>query len=554
MELILKKDNKTLEFVSGSQVLNTGDINLNDDFVQVITVKPETPLSERESLAIVFERDGMDEYTQPLTLLESEGKYTSVIPNGVLSTAGEWEITILRRRYKDTSKEGNFSQIASNTYPLNVEGGVKATDGTPVTAAMVQTLYAKAETTVNDAVQNISKNMRDIAREEIAKYDFIKVVGSLPAEGMPNRIYLIPKTDGNISDLFEMWLWVNKGTEEDPSYVWEFEGIKTGEIELADYVKFTDYATATKAGVVLLDDDALILGVYIDVLNYSIYLGEICGDNTTIDWGDGTINQSKGHEYETDGNYTIKVYNPRLDVDNALYQQDQIIRVKIPKTLTVLRQNFARECKSLKLVELPEGLSTIDKSAFYFCNALETIEIPSTVTSIGQNAFYRNAALTTVIFKSSIPIEYNSLWFNKCNLLKKVLVPNEALDAYKSAWASETRLDAIAYISNMPQPMNFVYKELTANTKYPIKRNGYYMIYCNSANLTLAKKDGTAVVEGAKQMQFMTPPIEGSTSIKACGIYWTGSTLSVEGFRRTTNDGGYVTAITEFFVAEMVKS
>lgn len=554
MELILKKDNKTLEFVSGSQVLNTGDINLNDDFVQGITVKPETPLSERESLAIVFEREGMDEYTQPLTLLESEEKYTSVIPNGVLSTAGEWEITILRRRYKDTSKEGNFSQIASNTYPLNVEGGVKATDGTPVTAAMVQTLYTKAETTVNDAVQNISKNMRDIAREEIAKYDFIKVVGSLPAEGMPNRIYLIPKTDGDISDLFEMWLWVNKGTEEDPSYVWEFEGIKTGEIELADYVKFTDYATATKAGVVLLDDDALILGVRIDSSYLSTYLGGIRGDNTTIDWGDGSINQAKEHKYETEGDYTIKVYNPKLDVDSALYQHEQITRVKLPKTMSIIPYAWFRECRNLKLVELPEGLLTIGNVAFYFCDSLETIEIPSTVTSIGQNAFYRNEALTTVVFKSLTPIEYDSLWFNKCNLLKKVLVPNEALDAYKSAWTSETRLDAIAYVMDMPYPMNFVYKEVTANTKYPIKRNGYYMIYCNSANLTLAKKDGTVVVEGAKQMQFMTPPIEGSTSIKACGIYWTGSALSVEGFRRSTNDGGYVTATTEFFVAEMVKS
>ena len=102
--------------------------------------------------------------------------------------------------------------------------------------------------------------------------------------------------------------------------------------------------------------------------------------------------------------------------------------------------------------------------------------------------------------------------------------------------------------------MNFTYKELSANTKYEIKRNGYYMVYSNSANLTLAKKDGTAVVEGAKQLQFMTPPVEGGTNIKACGIYWTGSSLGgVEGFRRSTNDGGYVTAPTEFYVAEMVK-
>ena len=127
---------------------------------------------------------------------------------------------------------------------------------------------------------------------------------------------------------------------------------------------------------------------------------------------------------------------------------------------------------------------------------------------------------------------------------------------------TETEIDEVwgdtPAVGGVLEGMIFGYQEFTAGTKHPIKRNGYYMCYSNSGNLNLCKSDGTAVVENAKQIQFMVAPSATnptSTSLKACGMYWSGSSVlsGVEGFRRTTDDGGYITANTEFYVCQMVK-
>ena len=88
---------------------------------------------------------------------------------------------------------------------------------------------------------------RTLAQEEIAKYDFIKIVEELPDEGLPNRIYLVPhEAEEGSKDLFDMWLWVNDA--------WEFEGTKSAEIDNTLYVKFTDYATnGGRAGALKLN-------------------------------------------------------------------------------------------------------------------------------------------------------------------------------------------------------------------------------------------------------------------------------------------------------------
>ena len=78
---------------------------------------------------------------------------------------------------------------------------------------------------------------------EIATFDFVKIVDELPKEGLPNREYFLRKTDTtDQTDLFDEWAWINKGTEVEPNYGWEFKGTKKVEVDLTDYVKKTDYA------------------------------------------------------------------------------------------------------------------------------------------------------------------------------------------------------------------------------------------------------------------------------------------------------------------------
>lgn len=72
--------------------------------------------------------------------------------------------------------------------------------------------------------------------QEVANFDFIKILDTLPQDGFPNRIYLIPKNDAEDSNFFDEWLWVNRGTEEEPDWGWEWITTKQIEVDLTNYI------------------------------------------------------------------------------------------------------------------------------------------------------------------------------------------------------------------------------------------------------------------------------------------------------------------------------
>lgn len=78
---------------------------------------------------------------------------------------------------------------------------------------------------------------KEYVDSELAKFDFIKVVGTLPEreDALPNKIYFVPKDDPQNQDLFDEYIWVNKGTEEEPEWVWEWVTTKQLEVDLTPY-------------------------------------------------------------------------------------------------------------------------------------------------------------------------------------------------------------------------------------------------------------------------------------------------------------------------------
>ncbi len=103
---------------------------------------------------------------------------------------------------------------------------------------------------IEPELAKVLQEAKDYADNEIATFDFVKIVDELPEVGLPNREYFVRKTNPQTNeDLFDEWAWINKGTEENPNYGWEFKGTKKFEVDLNEYVKFTDYATSSKFGV-----------------------------------------------------------------------------------------------------------------------------------------------------------------------------------------------------------------------------------------------------------------------------------------------------------------
>lgn len=93
------------------------------------------------------------------------------------------------------------------------------------------------------------KDITDYIDKEIAEFDFVKVVDTLPKEGLPNREYFVRKGNPGTNDLFDEYSWINKGTEEEPDWDWEFKGTKKFEVDFSDVVKLTDRDQFVKEGV-----------------------------------------------------------------------------------------------------------------------------------------------------------------------------------------------------------------------------------------------------------------------------------------------------------------
>lgn len=65
--------------------------------------------------------------------------------------------------------------------------------------------------------------------EELATFDFIKVVDALPQEGLLNRIYLVPSATTTEQNLFDEYIWLESG--------WEYITSKQVEVDLTEYYK-----------------------------------------------------------------------------------------------------------------------------------------------------------------------------------------------------------------------------------------------------------------------------------------------------------------------------
>ena len=129
--------------------------------------------------------------------------------------------------------------------------------------------------------------------------------------------------------------------------------------------------------------------------------------------------------------------------------------VTIPEGVTSIGSSAFYGCSSLTSVTIPEGVTSIGDYAFYGCSSLTSIIIPDGVTSIGLSAFYKCIKLTSITIPNSLTTIYNyafsgcpltSIHFtssstprysyiNDWGTFPLLIVPDEAIDAYKTAWA-----------------------------------------------------------------------------------------------------------------------
>ena len=111
------------------------------------------------------------------------------------------------------------------------------------------------------------------------------------------------------------------------------------------------------------------------------------------------------------------------------------------------------ECSSLTSITIPDSVTTIGGSAFRGCSSLESVTIPDSVTTIGSYAFYKCSSLTSVYCKATTPPVggYDMFSYNASG--RKIYVPTEAVEAYKSASYWSDYADRIVAEEGAPEDM-----------------------------------------------------------------------------------------------------
>ena len=104
--------------------------------------------------------------------------------------------------------------------------------------------------------------------------------------------------------------------------------------------------------------------------------------------------------------------------------------IDLPDGVTSIGVYAFSMCSSLTSIDLPDGINTIEGYIFDNCSSLTSIEIPSGVTSVYATAFNNCPKLFSLYFTSTTPKVTYTGWGNSPTLF----VPNEAVDAYRTAW------------------------------------------------------------------------------------------------------------------------
>ena len=101
---------------------------------------------------------------------------------------------------------------------------------------------------------------------------------------------------------------------------------------------------------------------------------------------------------------------------------------------------------------IPNSVTTIGDSAFWNCSSLTNVTIPDSVTTIGDVAFSGCSNLTSVYCKAVTPPAVELLYDNHWDAFynnasdRKIYVPMQSVEAYKSAWGwSDYKSSIVGY-------------------------------------------------------------------------------------------------------------
>ena len=185
--------------------------------------------------------------------------------------------------------------------------------------------------------------------------------------------------------------------------------------------------------IYITDDSKTRIYIRLEEGRTSPMLGVCPNGTVTVDWGDGTtqdtltgtsttaVKWTPNHAYAAPGEYVIKLtvdgtmgfygdlgsggailrYSSGSDNRNSVYR-NSVQKIEIGNGVTSIKQNAFNACYSLISITIPNSIASIGESIFNTCSSLSSITIPNSVTSIGNSAFYGCSSLSLITIPNSV--------------------------------------------------------------------------------------------------------------------------------------------------------
>jgi uncharacterized protein YjdB len=162
-------------------------------------------------------------------------------------------------------------------------------------------------------------------------------------------------------------------------------------------------------------------------------------DNIYVAKGNTTMKSVDGVIYSSDGKQLYMVPRNRTSYD-------------VPEGVTTL-EGSSFDYSRITSLSLPASLTTIMNAIYN--SQLTTLTIPANVTTMWSDAVSSNDNLTTMIINATVPPK--TLWDGDSDIivsnnenLTAIYVPNESVEAYKTAKGWKSNAEIIKPISEMP--------------------------------------------------------------------------------------------------------
>ena len=173
----------------------------------------------------------------------------------------------------------------------------------------------------------------------------------------------------------------------------------------------------------------------------------------------------------------VKLSKSLIEMGTASFSKcNSLAEIEIPKSLDkVSVYGFSTEgafvkCDNLKTVKFEEGTTQIATNLFYGCTGLEEIIIPDTVTVIEANAFHDCSNLKTVDIPTSVT-EIEEYAFKGCKELTEIIIPDSVTQIKWCAFESCGNLATVKLSKSLTEMWNSAFAKCNSLTEIEIPKS-----------------------------------------------------------------------------------